>query len=107
MNQSTYPLRAVPGYAGSRPGIQIGTYIASDASDEDLQFLQQLGVEWAMVNVSDPTHHSVEHYLGFKERLAHYGVQIYRIANHDVHNVPEITLGLPGRDEKIEQLCTF
>ena len=107
MDPNTYPLRAVPGYAGSHPGIQIGTYIASDASDEDLQFLQQLGVEWAMLNVSDPTHHTVEHYLGFKQRLARYGVQIYRLANHEVHNVPEITLGLPGRDEKIEQLCTF
>ncbi len=106
-NPNTYPLRAVPGYEGARPGIQIGTYIASDASDEDLQFLQQLGVEWAMVNVSDPTHHSVAHYLGFNERLARYGVQIYRIANHQVHNVPEITLGLPGRDEKIEELCAF
>jgi mannonate dehydratase len=107
MNPNAYPLRAVPGYEGAHPGIQIGTYIASDASDEDLQFLQQLGVEWAMVNVSDPTHHSVAHYLGFKERLARYGVQIYRIANHEVHNVPEITLGLPGRDAKIAELCAF
>jgi mannonate dehydratase len=104
---ATYPLRAMPGYFGSRPGIQIGTSISEDADDEDLQFLQQLGVEWAMVNVNDPAHHTIEHYLGFKERFGRYGVQIYRIANHEVHNVPEITLGLPGRDEKIEELCAF
>ena len=107
MNQNAYPLRAVPGYFGSRPGIQIGTSVSSDASDEDLQFLQQLGVEWAMLIINDPTHHSAEQYIGFKERFARYGLQIYRIAHHGVHNVPEITLGLPGRDEKIEELCSF
>jgi mannonate dehydratase len=107
MNENGYPLRAVPGFFGSRPGIQIGTSISHDASDEDLQFVQQLGVEWAMVNVNDPTHHSVEHYKRLAERLGAYGIQIYRIAHHGVHNVPEITLGLPGRDEKIDELCTF
>lgn len=103
----SYPLRAVPGYVSSRPGIQVGTSISSDATDEDLQFLQQLGVEWVMLNINDPTHHTVEHYKRYKERLAQFGVQVYRIANHGVHNVPEITLGLPGRDEKIDELCTF
>ena len=27
--------------------------------------------------------------------------------NHEVHNVEEITLNLPGRDEKIEEFCAF
>jgi mannonate dehydratase len=107
MTTDRYPLRAVPGYSSSYPGIQIGTSISHNASDDDLQFVQQLGVEWVMVNVNDPTQHSIEHYLRLKERLAKYGLQIYRIANHDIHNVPEITLNLPGRDEKIEELCTF
>jgi mannonate dehydratase len=107
MNEHTYPLRVVPGYFGSHPGIQIGTSISHDASDEDLQFVQQLGVEWVMVNVNDPTQHSAEHYIRLAERLGRYGIQIYRIAHHGVHNVPEITLGLPGRDEKIDELCTF
>lgn len=107
MNPYSFRLRAVPGYFASHPGIQIGTSIGDDASDDDLQFLRQLGIEWAMVNVNDPSRHSLDHYLRLKERLAKYGVQIYRIANHGVHNVPEITLGLPGRDEKIDELCAF
>ncbi len=102
-----YPLRAVPGYFGNRPGIQIGTYVSSDASDEELKLLEQLGVEWAMLNVQDPTHHSAEHYRRFARRLGDYGLKIYRIANHRVHNVDQITLNLPGRDEKIEEFCTF
>jgi mannonate dehydratase len=103
----SYPLRAVPGYAGSRPGIQIGTYVPSDASDEDLQFLQQLGVEWAMLLVRDPADHTAERYRAFARRLAQYGLRIYRIANASVHNVEQITLNLPGRDEKIEEFCAF
>jgi mannonate dehydratase len=102
-----YPLHAVPGLVGSHPGIQIGTYVPSDASDEDLQFLQQLGVEWAMLTVRDPSHHSAEHYRGFVRRLGEYGLQIYRIANHSVHNMEQVTLNLPGRDEKVEEFCAF
>jgi len=107
MTNHTYPLRAVPGFYGSRPGIQVGTSISSNATDEDLQFVQQLGVEWAMLIVNDPSLHTVEHYRQFKERFSRYGIQIYRVANHQVHNVEEITLNLPGRDAKIEQFCTF
>lgn len=111
MNQQNqppaYPLRAVPGYYGPRPGIQIGASISSDATDDDLQFLQQLGVDWVMVNIAHPSQHSREFYRQLKERVARYGLQVYRIANHAVHNVPEITLGLPGRDEYIARFCDF
>lgn len=102
-----YPLRAVPGYFGTHPGIQIGTYVDADASDEDLQFLQQLGVEWAMLHISEPRRQTADYYRECKARLARYGLQIYRISNVAVHNVPEITLNLPGRDEKIDEFCTF
>jgi mannonate dehydratase len=102
-----YPLRAVPGLFADRPGIQIGTYVPSEATDEHLQFLQQLDVAWAMVLIDDPTHHSVERYLRLQERFARYGLQIYRIGNHALHNMDAVTLNLPGRDEKIEQFCRF
>jgi mannonate dehydratase len=102
-----YPLRAVPGYFSSRPGIQIGSTISSDATDDDLRLLQQLGVEWVMVNIASPEEHTVERYRELVRRVAEYGMQIYRIARHDVHNVEQITLNLPGRDEKIEDFCSF
>lgn len=104
---ASYPLRAVPGYSGSHPGIQIGTYVPSDASDEDLRLLQQLGVEWAMLLVRDPAQHTAEHYRAFARRLGEYGLKIYRVANPSVHNMDRVTLNLPGRDEKIEEFCTF
>ena len=43
---------------------------------------------------------------GFKEikkRYADAGITVWNIGNTDVHNMPEVTLNLPGRDQKIEQ----
>ena len=42
-----------------------------------------------------------------KERFAAFDVQVYRIGHHRVHNVPEITLNQPGRDERIDEFCRF
>ena len=37
-----YPLRAVPGFFSTTPGIQVAGQTSHDASDEDLRFFQQL-----------------------------------------------------------------
>jgi mannonate dehydratase len=105
--QPSYPLRAVPGFYGNHPGIQVGASVSDKTSDEELQLLQQLDVQWAMYGVNDAELHTVEYYKKCQQRLAEYGMQIYRIANHGVHNVPEITLNLPGRDQKIEEFIDF
>jgi mannonate dehydratase len=102
-----YALSTIPGLSGRHAGIQIGTYVPADASDDDLQFLQQLDVEWAMVTLDDPARHNAQEFTRIQQRLAPYGLQIYRMSNNSVHNVDEITLNLPGRDEKIEELLTF
>lgn len=101
--QQLYPLRTVPGYYATKPGIQIGTQVSPTASDEDLQFIQQLGVEWVMTSVDEPDGHTVENYRRLCERFGAFGIKIYRLANHSVHNIPEVTLNLPGRDAKIEE----
>jgi len=100
-------MRAVPGYSSSTPGIQIAIQTGADASDEDLQFFQQLGVEWAMVGIRNPEQHTLDFYQRLVKRFAEYGLKIYRLANHGVHNVPEITLNLPGRDAKVEEFKQF
>ena len=105
--RQSYALRAIPGFFSSHPGIQIGSYVSSDATDDDLRLLQQLGVEWAMLNIANPADHTVARYREFGQRLADFGMQIYRIGRHDVHNVEQITLNLPGRDQKIEDFCSF
>ena len=106
-NTAQYPMRAVPGYYSSTEGIQIAIQTGANASDEDLQFFEQLGVEWAMVGINDPTQHSAEFYKSLVKRFGDRGIKIYRVANHGVHNVPEITLNLPGRDAKVEEFKQF
>jgi mannonate dehydratase len=101
------PMRAVPGYYSSTSGIQIAIQTSADASDEDLQFFQQLGVEWAMVGIRTPEQHNADFYKSLVKRFGDYGLKIYRITNLGVHNVPEITLNLPGRDAKIEEFKQF
>lgn len=100
-----YPL-VVPGYYGSRPGIQVGTQLSPNASDEDMQMAQQLGVEWVMTSLSveDQT---LEKYLALKNRFAEHGLKIYRLANHSCHNMEAVTLNLPNRDEKVEEFLRY
>ena len=94
-------------YYGTHSGIQIGTYVPALASDDELRFLQQLGVEWAMLAVPDQSLHSVANYKAWIDRFARFDIQIYRIANQSVHNMEAVTLGLDDRDRKIDEFIAF
>ncbi|MFH1085965.1 MAG: mannonate dehydratase, partial [Chloroflexota bacterium] len=98
-----YPLATIPGYYGSQPGIQIGTMLRSSATDEDIQFVNQLGVEWVMTGFDKPEEHIRANYVALKERFEAHGIKIYRLANHSCHNMEEVTLNLPGRDAKVAE----
>jgi mannonate dehydratase len=100
-----HPL-CVPGYFGSRPGIQIGTQLSSVASDEEMQFAQQLGVEWVMTDLP-PAQHTLENYQALQRKFAAHGLKIYRLGNSSCHNMEEVTLNLPGRDEKIQEYLRY
>ena len=64
-----YPLSTVPGYYGSHPGIQIGTKLSATASEEDVQFVKQLGIKWVMTGVNDPDGHTADNYRAVRERI--------------------------------------
>ena len=66
---NNYPLSTVPGYYGSGPGIQIGTKLSATASEEDVQFVKQLGMEWVMTDVNDPEGHTADNYRAVRERI--------------------------------------
>jgi len=100
-----YPL-AIPGYFGSRPGIQLGTQLPANASDEDMQFTRQLGVEWVMTGLR-PDESTLENYQALIRRFAAQGLKIYRLANDACHNMEQVTLNLPGRDAKIEEYLNY
>jgi mannonate dehydratase len=107
MSKPTFPMATIPGYYSSKPGIQIAVRVASTAKEEDLRFIQQLGVEWVIVSLDRLPEHSLEAYRVLRRRFEGHGLRIYRLANHNCHNMPEVTLNLSGRDQKIEEYLSY
>src|SRR6266851_5177989 len=52
---------------------------------------------------STPDQRTAEGFLQIKKRYADAGITVWNIGNTSVHNMPEVTLNLPGRDQKIEE----
>jgi len=84
------------------PGIKICVQSPPTPTDDDLLFIRQLGVEYVSVG-STPELRTAEGFLQIKQRYAAAGIRVWNIGNTSVHNMPEVTLNLPGRDEKIEE----
>ena len=97
---------AVPAFAGRRPldplppGIKISLQIPTEFSQEDLVFAKQIGVEYVSIPTRGGTY---ETFADFKKRVEAAGLKVANIGNSDIHNMPEVTLNLPGRDQKIEE----
>jgi mannonate dehydratase len=99
-------LAASIAYAAKRPleplspGIKITLQLPSTFTDEDLSFARQMGVDYVTVGTTGGTY---EVFAGFKRRIEAAGLKVTNIGNTNVHNMPEVTLNLPGRDQKIEE----
>src|SRR5581483_9293564 len=93
-------------FAGGRPldplspGIKISLQIPGDFTEEDLIFARQLGVEYVSIPTRGGTY---ETFARYKKRVEGAGLKVANIGNANVHNMPEVTLNLPGRDQKIEE----
>ena len=86
----------------NKPGIKLCAQSSAKPTDEQLLFLQQIGAEYVSVG-SSPDLRTTEGFMQIKKRYGDAGITVWNIGNTDVHNMPEVTLNLPGRDEKIEQ----
>lgn len=84
------------------PGIKLCAQSPAKPSDEQLLFLKQLGAEYVSVG-STPDLRTAEGFQQIKKRYADAGITVWNIGNTSVHNMPEVTLNLPGRDAKIEE----
>jgi mannonate dehydratase len=84
------------------PGIKLSAQVGAKPSDDDLLFLKQMGAEYVSV-ASTPDLRTAEGFMQIKKRYADAGITVWNIGNTDVHNMPEVTLNLPGRDRKIEE----
>ena len=52
---------------------------------------------------STPQLRTAEGFLRIKKRYADTGIKVWNIGNTSVHCMPEVTLDLPGREQKIEE----
>src|SRR5580704_11866872 len=84
------------------PGIKLCAQSSAKPTDNELLFLQQLGAEYVSVG-STPDLRTAEGFQQIKKRYADAGITVWNIGNTSVHNMPEVTLNLPGRDKKIEE----
>jgi mannonate dehydratase len=101
-----YPMQCLPGYFNTHPGLQVGTQLSPLCSDEEIQFVRQLGVDWALIG--DPGEHTVARYREIKRRFEDQGIGVYTIRDHAIgENMEEITLNLPGRDEKVAAYLNY
>src|SRR5437764_5462448 len=85
-----------------QPGIKLCAQGPAKPTDEFLPFLNQIGAEHISV-ASSPDLRTAEGFHQIKKRYGDAGVNVWNIGNTSVHNMPEVTLNLPGRDKKIEE----
>jgi mannonate dehydratase len=97
---------AIPAWAQKKPlepwapGAKISLQIPNQFTDDDLTFAKQMGVNYVSIPTAGGTY---ETFSTFKQRVEAAGLKVANIGNSNVHNMPEVTLNLPGRDAKIEE----
>ncbi len=111
------PMKTIPGYYNTKPGIQVGSRIEGDIVFDDngrikldmdgVRFAQQMGVEWIMVNARQVPRQDAATYKAINEALGEHGLKAYRIANNEMHNMPGVTLGLEDRDRLIDRYLQY
>jgi len=85
--------------------MKIAAQVSPEATDEELAFVRQMGVEYAVLWTSGDKA-SYEYYASRRKLFETAGLKIYGFGSSSVHNQDAIVLGLPGRDEKIEEYKT-
>ena len=88
------------------PGIKISMQVDEKVSNDDLTWIKQMGIDY--LNVQTGTGRAtLENFLAIKARVEAAGLKVWNIPNNDNRNIEEITLGLAGRDAKIEWLKQY
>ncbi len=93
------------------PGNRIATSFTANPTEEDLLFLQQIGVEYVSLGATPETANA-ESFTKMRERYEAAGIKVYNVGSGvgpsgSLHNIPEVTLNLPGRDQKIEEYKNY
>lgn len=93
-----------PSFHAPPASIKISLQVPIDFTDEDLTFARQLGVGYVSVPTRGGTY---ETFVRIKNRVESAGLRVANIGNLSVHNMPQVTLNLQGRDEKISEYLDY
>src|SRR5580700_5638160 len=96
------PAESAPVTHTIQPGIKLCAQSGAKPTDNELLFLQQIGAEYVSV-ASSPDLRTAEGFAQIKKAYADAGITVWNIGNTSVHNMPEVTLNLAGRDKKVEE----
>lgn len=94
------------GFMEKGANIKVQHIVWSDASDDELTFLQQLGLRYVYVYFKDE-HCNYNNMKRFQDRLHRFGLTITDAGNLTIYKCPSIHLGLPDRDECIDRYIEF
>lgn len=88
------------------PGIKISMQVGETVSDDELKWIQQMGVDYLNVQTGKGKG-TYDNFVAIKKRVEAAGLKLWNISNNDNRNIEEVTLNLPGRDAKIEWLKQY
>jgi mannonate dehydratase len=78
---------------------------ARGLTDDDLLFLQQIGLRWARVELGEGDT-PFENLQAIQQRFSRFGMRIYTCV-HPAYRSLKVQLGQPGRDQDIERYRQF
>src|ERR1035437_8230376 len=92
------------------PGIKIGTS-AGQPTEENMLYLKQLGVTWVSLGATPETA-TAEGFTKMRQQWEAGGFKVYNIGSGvgpsaSLHNMPEVVMNLPGRDQKIAEYLNY
>ena len=87
------------------PGLKVAAQMSPEPTEEDIRFVQQMGVEYAVLWTNGKA--SYDYFMTRREIFENAGIKIYGFGNSRVHNQDAIVLNLPQRDEKIEEYKNY
>ncbi|NNJ28376.1 mannonate dehydratase [Lacrimispora defluvii] len=86
--------------------IKVQSKVVSDYTDEQLLFIKQMGIKYVYVIFKDE-HTDYDSVMRFLERLKKNDLTVTDAGNVHLYKNDKIHLGLPGRDEAIEEYNRF
>jgi mannonate dehydratase len=87
------------------PGLKIAAQVNPEPDEAELAFIRQMGVEHVVLWTGGDKA-SYAYYASRKALFEANDLKVYGFGSFSVHNQDAIVLGLPGRDEKIEEYKT-